>query len=644
MVLSQTSSFEDFGFSPALLDGIYAAGFVSPSKIQAAALPSIAAKGPGEPGQSLMAQAQNGSGKTAAFVLAVLSVLQVEEEWPQAVVISPTRELSKQNMAVINRLGDKLPVKTQLVCPGNAEDRCPKNPKAHVLVGTPGKLSDRGENQMGPQIHIIKQHLPDELQVLFFSATFPDDVRKFGAGLIPSSQGIKVTKKNLTVATIMQVYMNCADEEDKFSQLCNLYGCLNVSQSIVFVNQRKKALRGGAFRPFAMSLDVIKSQYGMSFRRFEATDFAANQLAAATNKHKGLGQRPVTVPSPVTSESRASFSRKPLFEASKEIEEVWTAPNSILLLQAKGAVHMVRELTEGHRVIFKSRPSIQRFPLPHPRRIVQLEQLFEGWLPLAWRADSPCSVSLARQFGRRAGPLGRPLGGLKSPGLLLVRTEATVERAIRKEHGGETMKTTTRRGRGLRERTCHAFELAQKVKEQGHSVSLICGTQQANGEERMDPAMRDQVMSEFRNGVTRVLIATDVLSRGIDVPQDLFRRFAGLTHKAVDPLHDVKLPSLDGVQAAFTHLDEDSNVSFEDQAKEQVAALVNAGRNLENDEETYLHRVGRTGRFGLKGIAVNLVTPAERPRIDEICEHYSCKITEFNSSFDDLEESLRKLR
>eukprot|EP00913_Durusdinium_trenchii_P030762 g28811.t1 len=615
MVLSQTSSFEDFGFSPALLDGIYAAGFVSPSKIQAAALPSIAAKGPGEPGQSLMAQAQNGSGKTAAFVLAVLSVLQVEEEWPQAVVISPTRELSKQNMAVINRLGDKLPVKTQLVCPGNAEDRCPKNPKAHVLVGTPGKLSDRGENQMGPQIHIIKQHLPDELQVLFFSATFPDDVRKFGAGLIPSSQGIKVTKKNLTVATIMQVYMNCADEEDKFSQLCNLYGCLNVSQSIVFVNQRKKALRGGAFRPFAMSLDVIKSQYGMSFRRFEATDFAANQLAAATNKHKGLGQRPVTVPSPVTSESRASFSG----------------------LSAERPPQTPLRSLQG-------RPSIQRFPLPHPRRIVQLEQLFEGWLPLAWRADSPCSVSLARQFGRRAGPLGRPLGGLKSPGLLLVRTEATVERAIRKEHGGETMKTTTRRGRGLRERTCHAFELAQKVKEQGHSVSLICGTQQANGEERMDPAMRDQVMSEFRNGVTRVLIATDVLSRGIDVPQDLFRRFAGLTHKAVDPLHDVKLPSLDGVQAAFTHLDEDSNVSFEDQAKEQVAALVNAGRNLENDEETYLHRVGRTGRFGLKGIAVNLVTPAERPRIDEICEHYSCKITEFNSSFDDLEESLRKLR
>eukprot|EP00434_Breviolum_minutum_P023822 symbB.v1.2.021015.t1/scaffold1777.1/size101761/10 len=98
------------------------------------------------------------------------------------------------------------------------------------------------ENQMGPQIHLIKQHLPDELQVLFFSATFPDDVRKFGTGLIPTSRGIKVSKKDLTVSSVLQVYMNCPDEEEKFAQLCNLYGCLNVSQSIIFVNQRKKAL------------------------------------------------------------------------------------------------------------------------------------------------------------------------------------------------------------------------------------------------------------------------------------------------------------------------------------------------------------------------------------------------------------------
>eukprot|EP00438_Fugacium_kawagutii_P024128 Skav222764 [mRNA] locus=scaffold600:261719:263626:- [translate_table: standard] len=105
------------------------------------------------------------------------------------------------------------------------------------------------ENQMGPQIHIIKQQLPDDLQVLFFSATFPDDVRKFGTGLIPTSRGIKARRGDATAAVTpsssgqlpgcyqlhwqiriddennkknQQVYMNCADEEEKFNQLCNV--------------------------------------------------------------------------------------------------------------------------------------------------------------------------------------------------------------------------------------------------------------------------------------------------------------------------------------------------------------------------------------------------------------------------------------
>ena len=90
--------------------------------------------------------------------------------------------------AVLFRSG--LPAKTQLVCPGNDEDRCPKHPRAHVLIGTPGKLSDLSkkkildlrdvrclvldeadvmlseENQMGSQIHTVKQFLPEEPQAV----------------------------------------------------------------------------------------------------------------------------------------------------------------------------------------------------------------------------------------------------------------------------------------------------------------------------------------------------------------------------------------------------------------------------------------------------------------------------------------------
>merc|ERR550537_1678456 len=94
------------------------------------------------------------------------------------------------------------------------------------------------------------------------------------------------------------------------------------------------------------------------------------------------------------------------------------------------------------------------------------------------------------------------------------------------------------------------FELAKMMKAEGHSVSLICGTQKT-GPEKIDHAYRDEVMDQFRRGTTRVLIATDVLARGIDVP-------------AVTLVVNYDVP-------------------------------MNRGRV---EFETYMHRIGRTGRFG----------------------------------------------
>merc|ERR1712137_1252356 len=145
-----------------------------------------------------------------------------------------------------------------------------------------------------------------------------------------------------------------------------------------------------------------------------------------------------------------------------------------------------------------------------------------------------------------------------------------------------------------------AFSLAKWMREAGHSVSLICGTQQT-GEERMDPALRDQVMDEFRRGVTRVLVATDVLARGIDVPQ-------------VTLVVNFELPVNRG-------------------GGKRCAGM-----------ETYLHRVGRTGRFGLSGHAVNLVTKQEKSMIPDICSYFACKIDEVEADFEKLEEQSRTAR
>jgi len=356
-------------------------------------------------GQNMIGQAQNGSGKTATFSLAILSQLDVNSWWPQALVICPTRELAKQNERVIAQLGQFLPVRTCLVVP--SQERIPKHPDVHVLVGTPGKIQDLAQkrvldlssirmfvldeadvmldqdNQMGPQVTGIRKMAPSDLQVLFFSATFPDDVREFAENLVPRAFNIKVKKTELTVSSVQQVCMQCGDDNDKFEKLSGLYGALNVGQSIIFVNARRKA-----------------------------------------------------------------------------------------------------------------------------------------------------------------------------------------------------------------------FDLANKMRSVGHSVSLICGTQE-QGSERMDPALRDKVMDEFRAGVTRVLIATDVLSRGIDVPQ-------------VTLVVNYELP-----------------VSF-----------VDRGAGM----ETYLHRVGRTGRFGLRGIAVNLVGNNERSLVKDIESYFACSIPEMDNDFDALESRLRGLR
>merc|ERR1712003_238828 len=123
------------------------------------------------------------------------------------------------------------------------------------------------------------------------------------------------------------------------------------------------------------------------------------------------------------------------------------------------------------------------------------------------------------------------------------------------------------------------------MKAEGHAVSLIVGTQKdRNGPERIDHAYRDKIMQEFRSGVTKVLIATDVLARGIDVP-------------AVTLVVNFELP---------------------------------LARNREPEYETYLHRIGRTGRFGLRGVAVNLITPAEQRTLDSIKRYYRSDIQQLS--------------
>ncbi len=86
-IYTSVTSFEELGLTPELLKGIYAMGFQKPSKIQETALPMLLASPP----KNLIGQSQAGTGKTAAFVLAMLSRIDVQNKSPQAICLAPAR-------------------------------------------------------------------------------------------------------------------------------------------------------------------------------------------------------------------------------------------------------------------------------------------------------------------------------------------------------------------------------------------------------------------------------------------------------------------------------------------------------------------------------------------------------------------------
>lgn len=122
--------------SEELLRGIYFMNFMKPSKIQEKALPLLLANPP----RNMIAQSQSGTGKTAAFVLTILSRIDMKFDKPQALILAPTRELARQIMGVIQTMGQFTEAQTQFAIPTMVQRGKPFT--AHIVVGTPGTTLD----------------------------------------------------------------------------------------------------------------------------------------------------------------------------------------------------------------------------------------------------------------------------------------------------------------------------------------------------------------------------------------------------------------------------------------------------------------------------------------------------------------------
>jgi ATP-dependent RNA helicase RhlE len=257
-------TFEELNLAPAILQAVLEQGYTTPTPIQAQAIPAVIA------GQDLLAGAQTGTGKTAAFTLPMLHKLsQLEADKNRfggkairALVLTPTRELAAQVEESVRTYGKYLPAMTSGVVFGGVG----MNPQINmlkkgvdVLVATPGRLLDLAQQgfldlskveilvldeadrmlDMG-FIHDVKKVLamvPGHKQSLLFSATFSDEIRDLANTLLRNPQSIQVTPRNTTVQRITQL-IHPVGRSKKKAVLVHIINEHNWSQVLVFTRTK----------------------------------------------------------------------------------------------------------------------------------------------------------------------------------------------------------------------------------------------------------------------------------------------------------------------------------------------------------------------------------------------------------------------
>ncbi|KAL3283618.1 hypothetical protein HHI36_006757 [Cryptolaemus montrouzieri] len=259
--LHSVKTFEALNLNPNLLKGIYDMGFNAPSKIQETALPTLLAV----PSQNLIAQSQSGTGKTAAFVLAMLSKVDSTKKYPQVLCLSPTYELAIQTGEVAAHMAKFCPeIEMKYAVRGEEVPRGSKLTE-HIIIGTPGKVMDWALKfrvfdlkkiivfvldeadvmiaQQGHQDQCIRIHkeLGPACQMMFFSATYENDVMEFAQAIVKNPIIIRLKREEESLDNIQQYYVMCPTQDHKYKALTNIYGTVGVGQAIIFCHTRKTA-------------------------------------------------------------------------------------------------------------------------------------------------------------------------------------------------------------------------------------------------------------------------------------------------------------------------------------------------------------------------------------------------------------------
>ncbi|CAF1360075.1 unnamed protein product [Rotaria sordida] len=262
--LYSLKSFQELNLKPDLLKGIYSMGFQAPSKIQEISLPLLL----NNPPKNIIAQSQSGTGKTAAFSLAILSRIDPSIPSVQALILAPTYELAIQIGSVIEQMAQYLSyikiayavrntttqfVRGQLLIepivigtPGTVEDWCRRRrvidlsqlrvccvDEADVMIATEGFQKTC--------VDLVRSAKPSVCQMMLFSATYSDEVMVFAREIVQDPTVLRLKREKQTLNNIRQFFIRCYDLEQKYHAIEQIYAHLILGQAMIFCRTKVTA-------------------------------------------------------------------------------------------------------------------------------------------------------------------------------------------------------------------------------------------------------------------------------------------------------------------------------------------------------------------------------------------------------------------
>ncbi len=304
-----TITFAELGLTETTLKALNDLGYEEPTAIQAQTIPLLIE------GRDMIAQAQTGTGKTAAFALPILERLNLTQSTPQALILTPTRELAIQVAEAFHSYSKFHRINVLPVYGGQPIERQLRALErgVQVVVGTPGRLLDhirRGTLPLGQirflvldeademlamgfieDIESILKETPANRQTALFSATMPDAIVKLAQRYMNEPQRVTVRAEQLTVPQIRQIYYEVG-KRDKFEMLARILDYEQPTSAIIFCRTKRdvdmlgERLVARAYPAETIHGDLNQSQRDRVMGRFRggqaelliATDVAARGL------------------------------------------------------------------------------------------------------------------------------------------------------------------------------------------------------------------------------------------------------------------------------------------------------------------------------------------------------------------------------